>query len=228
MKDMAKKLNSRRGASLVLALLFLLFTAALGAVVITAASSSAGNTARIRKEQQGYFSVSSAANLVTNELSKLEFSAHWYQLTEVTVDEDVTSSVVSNRYNEGSPQFLGSQLFGGALFEDLVDRYRRSLPDFVGGKLTGDLVIVPQSLAFSAVDGMSEVLGTILVDEDFHITVSLWTGTNETKLNQITLYFTPSEKYSTEYEVGENFETTINGVTVKWNRSAVRKGGAVS
>lgn len=66
---MKQKLHSARGASMLIALLFFLVAMMVGAVVLTAASTNAGRVARIRREQQNYLAVASAAELVKEDIA---------------------------------------------------------------------------------------------------------------------------------------------------------------
>ena len=63
MKKALKKLNNRRGASILIALLLFLICALAGAAAITAAASNMGRYEYLIKNQQTYLSVSSAAQL---------------------------------------------------------------------------------------------------------------------------------------------------------------------
>lgn len=75
MKTLCRKLNSRTGASIVVALLFFLLCLTVGAVVLTAASANAGRVKRIEGEQQAYFAVRSAAELLRDEVKGSSFDA---------------------------------------------------------------------------------------------------------------------------------------------------------
>ncbi|MEG0115200.1 MAG: hypothetical protein RSA00_02125 [Hydrogenoanaerobacterium sp.] len=69
-----RKLHSNMGASMPMALVFMMFSLAVAGVVLTAASANVGRTARIKHGQQDYFAVQSAARLMRDELQKLEFT----------------------------------------------------------------------------------------------------------------------------------------------------------
>ena len=57
-----------RGASILIALLFFLVCALVGAVVLTAATVSTGQLVDYEKSQQAYYSTTSAAELFRDEL----------------------------------------------------------------------------------------------------------------------------------------------------------------
>ena len=62
-------IRSRSGASLSMALLLFLVCAVIGAVVLTAGTAAAGRVSRLAEMDQRYYSVSSAAQLLAEELS---------------------------------------------------------------------------------------------------------------------------------------------------------------
>ncbi len=64
-----RKLRSGRGASLLAALLLFLVCSVIGIVVLTAATAAAGRASKLAENDQRYFSVSSAAELLAQELS---------------------------------------------------------------------------------------------------------------------------------------------------------------
>lgn len=71
MKRTAAKLNSSRGAALVIAMLFFLICILVASVIITAATVNAGRTEKQRDEQQVYLAVSSAATLLQDDFKNL-------------------------------------------------------------------------------------------------------------------------------------------------------------
>lgn len=75
MTNLRQKLNSQSGASIVIALVFFLVCLTVGGVVLTAATASAGRIARIEDEQQAYFAVRSAAELLRDEFEGVTYQA---------------------------------------------------------------------------------------------------------------------------------------------------------
>ena len=69
MRNAGRKLNSKRGVTIVMALLFFVIAAIIGSIVITAASASSGRLSHIHNEQQAYLTVSSAAKLARGEIN---------------------------------------------------------------------------------------------------------------------------------------------------------------
>lgn len=70
MQRIKAKLNSKRGVSLMMALLLFLMCALSGAAAITAAGSNIGRYSYMREYQQEYLSVSSAAKLLKTQFEK--------------------------------------------------------------------------------------------------------------------------------------------------------------
>ena len=73
MEALKEKLNSRRGASILLALLFMLMCILVAASVVMAASSNAGKIKSNKEEQQKYLTLSSAVNFLVDELESVEY-----------------------------------------------------------------------------------------------------------------------------------------------------------
>lgn len=89
MKRLLKKLHSQRGASILLALLMLLVCMMVGSSVLAASASNAGKAKSNRVEQQRYLNLSSAIQLIAEELEKAEYTGK-YKLWEWEVTTTVT------------------------------------------------------------------------------------------------------------------------------------------
>ena len=92
METLKKKWNSRRGASILLALLFLLVCMMAGASILMAAASNAGKIRSNQEEQQKYLTVSSALNLLCDELESVEYVGIYTYESHQCDDEDVECS----------------------------------------------------------------------------------------------------------------------------------------
>lgn len=69
-----RKLNSRRGASILLALVFFLISAMVGAVILTAASANVEKVRGRSEEQQAYLSIRSAAALLRDAMKDAKYT----------------------------------------------------------------------------------------------------------------------------------------------------------
>lgn len=97
-----RKVHSQRGASLLLALLFLLLCAMVGASVLMAAASNAGKHRSNLTEHQTYLALSSAVSLLCDELNAAEYQGqykYWTE-TEKVEDESGEEHEVTRRYFE--------------------------------------------------------------------------------------------------------------------------------
>lgn len=92
MRRLKAKLKSQNGASMLLALLFFLVCALVAATVIMAAASNAGKTRSGREEQQKYFALSSALQLVCDELTSVEYQGQ-YDYKKEDIHGPVTNPV---------------------------------------------------------------------------------------------------------------------------------------
>ena len=92
--DVVKKLYSRRGAAIIIALLVFLIAALSGTIALTMAASNAGRYTHEKKDQQAYLSVVSAANIILDRLEDVEIeytaSKGYPQPDEVTVNYTTT------------------------------------------------------------------------------------------------------------------------------------------
>lgn len=111
MEALKRKWNSSRGASILLALLFLLVCMMVGASVLAAAASNAGKIQSNKKEQQKYLTLSSAMSLLIDELESVEYVGK-YTYEEPVCIHFVPDENGSYTYNEEDDSY--SEAEGGA------------------------------------------------------------------------------------------------------------------
>lgn len=108
MKNLSQKLHSQRGASILLALLFLLICMMVAASVLMAAASNAGKIRSNYDEQQRYLALSSALRLAAGELERAKYYGRytvneWTEVLTVTETDaegkDITIQYPYNYYN---------------------------------------------------------------------------------------------------------------------------------
>ena len=85
MNALKNKWRSRRGASVVLALLFLLVCMMVGSSVLMAAASNAGKIKSNREEQQKYLTLSSALELVGGKLETMRYTGRYRYESDETI-----------------------------------------------------------------------------------------------------------------------------------------------
>ena len=242
MKELSKKLHNTSGASMLLALLFLFFCLTVGAVVLTAASASAGRTARNRQDQQNYLAVESAAMLLREDMEGTSFITSYEEVVKVTttvyVEEEegqepktwtTTSTDISYTHSPAKP---GPSELLEKVSSDLDTLYTSTKTDLNQPLPAGFTMRYP--LSFEAAD-MPDVSGSLTVDTPgsaiYTVTAVLWAETDGKKSNFTTLVFRPSvsDASSTLREDGNpSVKTTTYTTTVTWAAPVITKGGAAS
>lgn len=96
MKKIREKLRSESGASILLALLFFLLCAMVGASVLMAAASNAGKSRSNREEQQKYLTLSSALQLVCDELTAAKYTASFDLIKTEEIKKNVGTEAEPN------------------------------------------------------------------------------------------------------------------------------------
>ena len=81
-----RKLQSQRGASLLLALLLLLICSMVGASILMAAASNAGKHRSNLEEHQTYLALSSAVSLLCDELNAAQYTGQYRYWVEEHTD----------------------------------------------------------------------------------------------------------------------------------------------
>lgn len=124
MKQLKEKLNSQRGASILLALLFLLVCMMAAASVLMSAATNAGKAHSSRQEQQRYFTLSSAVRLVCATLDGATYQgAYDYTRTDHPAEtNDLTGEILTPAYSTHTLK----QTKGTFAFQQLDDTQKTS------------------------------------------------------------------------------------------------------
>lgn len=209
MRDKVKrKLSSQRGASLLMALLYFLVAAMVGAVVLTAAVTNAGRVTRNKADQQTYLAVSSAVLLAQEDLKNATFTAVKTETKKV------------NQYGvgEGEPTSITIELTGTKI----------CTKDFVEN-VYNNTQLEPESLEFNSNGRLPTAEGGMSIDNKYNITIELHVKTDNPKAYSTTVTFPASVNthVTTSSENGENgtkIFTTTTTTTVTWGTSTAAKG----
>ena len=94
MQAIRRKLNSQRGASMLMALLLMLVGIMVSAVIISAATSAAVNKRSEKEQQQAYLAVSSAAELVRDDFQSL--TGRYKDVTTTVTQADGTTTTTND------------------------------------------------------------------------------------------------------------------------------------
>ena len=115
-----RKLQSQRGASLLLALLFLALCSLVSATILMAAVSNAGKARSNLREHQSYLALSSAVDLICDEIVRSEYQGKYHyreEVVETPVEDpetgEETGEVTTTTYyhftqQEGSCTYKGA------------------------------------------------------------------------------------------------------------------------
>lgn len=93
MKKTRKKLTSRAGASLGISLLLFLVCAVLGSVILTAGTTTLGRVYSVSDSDQRYYSVTSAAELLSKELTGKQVTITRTKVSEEGKPDEYTMKV---------------------------------------------------------------------------------------------------------------------------------------
>lgn len=226
MGSIRQKLNSKRGASLILAAAFFLLCAAVGGVVLTSAMANAGRLSHLEQEQQAYLTVSSAARLLREELEGRVFE------TKRTVIERSPGGLVSDEMEPPSLSPAGGSM-DGILKEDGEAVYRH---ENYGG-------VLPAQRSFSIDAGDSRFaqvnVTKFQMKQDYQITAVLTLKNDDRYSMTLTLPAVCSKSgpsssskdvYTTDPDTGDEIldytETTAETTTtVTWKGGVITKGG---
>ncbi len=197
MQKIKQKLNSKRGVSIVMALLLALVCLFAGAAALTAASANIGRYSHLRKDNQEYLSISSAAKLLSEQFAEdgTKISANCAGgAAVITIDPSLTNGHVYKLLNNWMSDLLWHC-------------YNKSLS--TGGD---PLAAKPDDINFTVTVEKKE-MGTTVVNENFksvnvtvkakeleaasvNIEVELTTGDRTLKF-PVTLKFAVDETTST-------------------------------
>ncbi|NCB62072.1 MAG: hypothetical protein EOM52_00410 [Clostridia bacterium] len=225
------KLHSSSGASMAIALLFLLLCLTVGAVVLTAAASNAGRMSHSRESQQDYLTVSSAARLLRDELEGLTYATGEERIVDGGPDGGTSSDYLNAMPDSGTLTGLVRSL-AEQMFRDQTDYVSRT------GEPPGDKTLTVTAAGF---DGVS---ATLSMDAGYNLAF-MCRLTDDSDSYPMTVSIpaqvmdqTVTTSYADNYTVWEEVEgvltevtytytvtTTTRTVTVTWDDGVISKGG---
>ena len=239
-----QKLNSRRGASFLLALLFFLICALVSSTVLMAAAANAGRSRSEREEHQRYLTLSSAVRLLCDELTDCQYRGQYYyrveEITETNPDTGETK-VVDHKYyleqEEGLYQYKDGDDAGlTALLDDFdylfsleFDEVKASRPNITVTKLDGLSPPTPRTLTLtpeSGVDGLDqEVTVALTVEFANRYVINLTASLGEYAI-RATLTTDASRPGLPDSFSQSTYQTAPMTWKVGWIRPADSEGGA--
>ena len=209
MQAIRKKLNSQRGASMLMALLLMLVGIMVSAVIISAATSAAVNKRSEKEQQQAYLAVSSAAELVRDDFQSV---AGRYKLVTTTVtNDDGTTTVTKNT--------IGSTCAVGDMIND------------IGKTMMGPASTNQYDKTYTfSVEGYEDVTAEFLIvggtstsgEDIYDLTVIFTNGANAEHPCRMVL--TMEGKLAEERTSGDTGSTQVVTQTLEWNKAKLQKG----
>ncbi len=207
MQAIRRKLNSQRGASMLMALLLMLVGIMVSAVIISAATSAAVNKRSEKEQQQAYLAVSSAAELVRDDFQSV--AGRYKLVTTLVKDEDGSFIPVGS-------EVTGATCAVGDIINDIGERLMGAVPSNTYDK----------TYTFS-IDGYEDVTANFLIASG--------TSTSGEAVYDLTVIFTngassehPCRMVLTmEGKVGDDprqeGDIKYRTQTLEWNKAKLQK-----
>lgn len=184
-----EKLRSSKGASLIIALVFMLFCAMIGSAVLAAATANGGRIAALKSDQQEYLNQRSAATLLSDELQinkpKLTVEKKEVVKTTYTVSDggvltptgSTTTKTIDFKVNGNVTTQLQRILFESAILRYLqandMDDYAVTISGFTvagaNGSAGTEISSIPDFRLYDSVKGENQ-------DPECTLTVDLSEG----------------------------------------------------
>lgn len=233
MRRVGKKIGGRSGATMLFAILVFMLCALTGAAALTAAAANSGRYTHVKEEQQEYLSMSSAVNLMREELVGKTFSAQAKTTNTVTVTKDVAGDTTSEteELEPGSPVYEYDGGFSGQLLKTFEGYYLAELNKI----LSSHPHINTSSLGAGSSDPYTDTLTISLdgdadkykvkaefeVDNDFNFTLKFsFDGTNKAYGTNMTIRATvdgintsSTSSTTSEYDGSTLKSTTTTTIT---------------
>lgn len=213
----SRKLRSPRGASMLLALLFLLICSMVTASILMAAVANAGKHRSNLEEHQIYLALSSAVSTLCDELNRSEYRGqyeYWEETEDITNDDEEVIETIILKYLR---QLDGTYTHTSPATEDanlknvLLNDFEFLFAEEISSALTGSgiTIVDPKSGAISPHTLiLTTATGTELDDTPVHITLEV----KESYAIYVTAYLDGLNTYKVEAELTpkENKPTVSN------------------
>ena len=201
-----QKLRSQKGASMLLALLFLLICSMVTASILMAAAANAGKHRSNMEEHQIYLALSSAVSTLCDELNRCEYRGryeYWEETEDITDDAgEVTGTKILKylRQLDGTYTHTSPAPGDGNLVNVLLNDFELLFAEEISSSLTGSeiTIIEPKSGAISShALTLTPVTGTELDAAPVHITLEV----KDSYAIYITAYLDGLDTYKVEAEL---------------------------
>lgn len=149
------KLRSQKGASLSIALLLFLVCMVVGAVILTAGTTASGRLSKLTEMDRRYYSVASAAEILSQELSRETVTIERIKTTTTTVTTDYAVD-----YDEESGE---TTVTTGSPSTNTADEYRTTIKretEIINDITSQNHSISPTGLSFLTARAVKLLFGT--------------------------------------------------------------------
>lgn len=216
------KLQSKSGASIIIALLFFLICSVIGGIVLVSANANAGRLSHTRQEQQAYLTASSAVRLVREELKGLQFSH-----IIVVEETPLVMNIISDDTQLTAPP-------GKVVFSTQVESLAN---DVTNSRPLSPFAFTIEPPPDSGRDVLATVKGSMTISDSYDLTVVLAVEYEEGPSYEMTLSLPaqvvgPSDLITTEEVPPASEEeemylvtTTTTTTLVTWGPGTITKGG---
>lgn len=242
MKQLERKLRSNAGASMIFALVFLLFCVFIGGSVLAAATANAGRVASMTTDQQEYLSQRSAALVMADMLTGTDDAP--MQMTIKKVEVLLDGGATSNRtFYVTIPSSASKPVIQKVVYENVLDQIWKKESIVVGEDkdevnyenfLFDDMSESSPSYSFTAltdempysfsvansVNTSEKLEGEIQFVDDYDLKVHF--GNNSQVYLSMNGYASVPEKV--EVKKG-NTTTTTTTTIIRWDPPVIEKGG---
>ena len=199
-----KKLRSNEGASLMVALLFFVMCATVGSIILAAATASSGRLANLRKEDQSYYAIASAADLFAETMENKKVMIQLNQ-TDGTITPKPADLVVLDP-KDGKTSLTASNYLLPSLVLDTnlyaILRYGDKFPNYSEGSISDFSAVKTTKITVAGEPGL-DVDATISMNKALDLKV-VFTSTGSS--GSVTMKFKPvveMEETVTNYDMVE-------------------------
>lgn len=195
------RIRSNSGATILLALLFFLLCALAGSIILSAGSAAAGRISGLKETEQSFYSVTSAAQIMREEIEGQEFQAY----TE----------------DGGSPTYTAVP--DSEIKKILID----AVIEIYGGKQAESketLTVYPSSKTLT--DVMGKVTAYFIMTDDYRIEITFSMKKSKKYICKLTAKAIVNRRTSRyeEEKDGKLVEVKREDIHVYWNECTIDKG----
>lgn len=240
MKQLKRKLRSNAGASMIFALVFLLFCVFIGGSVLAAATANAGRVASMTTDQQEYLSQRSAALVMADMLTETDDAPMQLIIKEVVHSVNGTKTTYTLETGDQSRSVLQR-----VLIENAVRKYRAAREEGSESFLGFDFVNLSSEYNKDTQHLYSEKVGSFQIKDANGTEMTAWFRFDQYSLkigfdeldnegktvgepsSQIFLSVNAHDSTGEAIEVQKNetTKTTTTTTIIRWDPPVIEKGG---